>query len=204
MKKKKPIALPVVIQGGSDEDNEENIEISLLAKKVKHFMRNKNYYPNKKPLGRGKRQKESKEGICYECKKLDHLRFDCPQLKKESKKKKRVLLTTWSNSEYSSSEKEQQEVANVCFMAHDEEVQSNSHSDFSLIKLYEAFNELIDDHKTLKYRYKNLKSLNQTLIKRINLVTKEKDKLIKEKQLLDHQKEELKKLSKNLIKKMSH
>ena len=85
-------------------------------------------------------------------------------------------------------------------MAYDEEVQSVSHSDFSLIDLYEAFNELIDDHKTLKHKYKDLKSLNQTLIERINLVKKEKDELIKERQVLDYQKEELKKLSENLIK----
>ena len=66
-------------------------------------------------------------------------------------------------------------------MAHDKKVQSNSHLDFSLTDLYEAFNELIDDHKTLKHKYKDLKSLNQTLMERINLVTKEKDELIKEK-----------------------
>ena len=66
--------------------------------------------------------------------------------------------------------------------------------------MYEAFNELIDDHKTLRHKYKDLKSLNQTLMERINLVTKEKDKLIKEKQELDHQKKELEKLSENLNK----
>ena len=37
-------------------------------------------------------------------------------------------------------------------------------------------------------------------MERINLVTKEKDELIKEKQVLDYQKEELKKLNKILIK----
>ena len=55
--------------------------------------------------------------------------------------------------------------------------------------MYEAFNELIDDHKTLEHMYKYLKSIIQTLMERINLVTKEKDKLIKEKQELDHQME---------------
>ena len=64
-------------------------------------------------------------------------------------------------------------------MALNEKVQSNSNSDFSLTNLYEAFNELIDDHKILKHKYKDLKFLNQILMERINLVTKEKDKLIK-------------------------
>ena len=65
MRKKKPIAIPTVIQGKSDKDSEENIEIFLLARKVRNFMKRKNYYPKKKPLGRREREKVSKEGICY-------------------------------------------------------------------------------------------------------------------------------------------
>ena len=102
IRKKKPIALLAVIQGESDEASEENIEISLLVRKVRNFMKKKNNYPRKKPLRRRERQKESEEGICYECRKPGHLKIDCPQLKKESKKKKRALVATWGDSEDSS------------------------------------------------------------------------------------------------------
>ena len=57
-------------------------------------MRKKNYYPKKKPLGRREREKQSEEGIFYECKKLDHFKFDRLQVKKESKKKKMTLVAT--------------------------------------------------------------------------------------------------------------
>ena len=40
--KKKHIALPAVIQKKSDEDSEKNVKISLLARKVRNFMRKKN------------------------------------------------------------------------------------------------------------------------------------------------------------------
>ena len=92
-----------MIQGESDEDSEKNIEIFLLATKVRNFLKKKNYYPRKKPLGRRVRKKESEEGVCFECKKLGHLRIDYPQLKKKFKKKKRTLVATWSDSENSSS-----------------------------------------------------------------------------------------------------
>ena len=94
MKKKKFIALPAMIQRESDEDSEENIEISLIVRKVRNFMKKKIYYPRKKPLGRRERKKESEKGVCYECKKSGHLRFDYLQLKKELKKKKRAQVAT--------------------------------------------------------------------------------------------------------------
>ena len=48
--------------------------------------------------------------------------------------------------------------------------------------MYEAFNDLIDEHKALKRKSKELKTLNQTLGERLNAITKEKDQQIKEDQ----------------------
>ncbi|KAL4387201.1 hypothetical protein GQ457_09G021480 [Hibiscus cannabinus] len=60
--------------------------------------------------------------ICYECKKSGHLRTECPQLKKRSfgkKKKLKAHVATWSDEE--SSDEDEEEVANLCLMALDDE-----------------------------------------------------------------------------------
>ena len=41
IKKKRPIALPTMIPGESDENSEKNVEISLLARKIRNFMKKK-------------------------------------------------------------------------------------------------------------------------------------------------------------------
>ena len=44
--------------------------------------------------------------ICYECKKVGHMKSGCPQPKKSIKKKKKALVATWSDSKESSSDEE--------------------------------------------------------------------------------------------------
>ncbi|MQL99695.1 hypothetical protein Taro_032421 [Colocasia esculenta] len=107
----------------------------ILAKKKKfqsgrrHFKRNKEF---KKP--KGKDQKKG-EPICYECKRLGHIKAECPRLKKpefkkkESSKKfrkykKKAMAAAWSNSSDSDSESSStsdEEEANLAFMANTEE-----------------------------------------------------------------------------------
>ena len=62
--------------------------------------------------------------ICYECKKSDHFRSECPQLKKDQKKfkKKKAMMATWSDSDDSTIDKKSHEEANLCLMAHENEV----------------------------------------------------------------------------------
>ena len=91
---------------------------------------------------------------CYECKKSSHIKTECPQLKKGIKKKKKALVVIWSDSEESSSNDEHQELANLCLTAHKDEVHSEHCLDFSINELYEAFNDLIDEHKALKRKNK--------------------------------------------------
>ena len=85
-------------------------------------------------------------------------------------------------------------------MAHEDKILSDHCSEFSINELYKAFNDLIDDHKILKRKNKELKALNETLDDRLNQVTKEKDYLIKEDQKAKTEKVELGELNDNLIK----
>ena len=83
-------------------------------------------------------------------------------------------------------------------MAHEDEIHFDHYPEFFINELYAAFNDLIDDHKVLKRKNKELKALNETLGERLNQVTKEKDHLSKEDQKAKSEKIELGKLNDNL------
>ena len=59
--------------------------------------------------------------MCFKCKKLGHIKYDCPLYKSEvNRRKKKTMMITWSESEESFKEENEKEVANICFMAIDE------------------------------------------------------------------------------------
>ncbi|GAV65386.1 UBN2 domain-containing protein, partial [Cephalotus follicularis] len=105
-----------------------------------------------------KSDKEEKEVICYECNKPGHIWPDCPKLKKK-KDKKKAMIATWRDSEDSSSdEDENEEIANIAFMAmeDDDEVCSSS---LSYNDLQNEYNELIDVLDDLNKEYQLLKKI---------------------------------------------
>ena len=109
--------------------------------KRKHPSRTRDF--NKKYEGEGK--KKTKEVTCYECKKSGHIKSQCPKLKfknKGAKDKKKAFKTTWYDTSEFEMKEEQGEVANICFMAleDDIEVPSTSHSSFN--------NDYDDDDET--------------------------------------------------------
>ena len=78
---------------------------------------------NYKKEGRSKEEIEkigAKEVICYKCKKLGHVKYDCP-LYKAKREKRKAMMTTWSKSEDSSDDENEKEVVNMCFKAFEDQ-----------------------------------------------------------------------------------
>ena len=109
------------------EDEEQDEEMALITQRFKKFLRKKKQGMRKRPFTKGEQSKEKVKDqplICYECKKPGHFKSECPQLKKGPKKfKKKAMMATWSASDDSSSDEETStEQANLCLMAHENEV----------------------------------------------------------------------------------
>ena len=69
----------------------------------------------------------------YECKKLGHIKFECPLLKKQhlSKPNKKAMAATWSDSDASDDESYGDEVANLCLMETDDSKVTSTSCDSS-------------------------------------------------------------------------
>lgn len=64
------------------------------------------------------------------------------------------MITTWSNSDELSLYDDNHEVANLCLMAHEDEVTSKLVRYFTFKELQEAFNDLLDNLKKLNLKNK--------------------------------------------------
>ena len=78
------------------------------------------------------------------------------------------MIATWSDSEETSSneeEEEQPKSANICLMALEEEVCSDSNTEFTYDELHTAFYELLAKYKKAGLKSKSLKHDNKILLK---------------------------------------
>ncbi|XP_073103323.1 uncharacterized protein [Elaeis guineensis] len=131
VKKKRTIALKSIASPDEEtddtEDEEQDEKMALITRRFKKFLRKRKQGMRKRPSTKGEQSKEKEKDqplICYECKKPGHFKSECPQLKKGPKKfKKKAIMATWSASDDSSSDEETStEQANLCLMAHDNEL----------------------------------------------------------------------------------
>ncbi|GAV58386.1 LOW QUALITY PROTEIN: zf-CCHC domain-containing protein/UBN2 domain-containing protein, partial [Cephalotus follicularis] len=107
---------------------------------------------------------KKEELICYECKKPGHFKSDCPSIKKkeqfkksnEHSKKKKVMIATWDDSdELSSDEESDGEIANIFFMAFEEEEEDEVN--FSFDELQDAYENLYNEYGNICLKNKSLK-----------------------------------------------
>ncbi|MQL97941.1 hypothetical protein Taro_030645 [Colocasia esculenta] len=123
----------------SDKSNESSEdEEAFLSRRLQRILAKKKYQSGRRYFKKGKDFKRSEgkevkktEPICYECKKPEHIKAECPKLKKtEFKKKdnakkfkrykKKAMAAAWNNesdSDSESSPSEEEEKANLAFMA---------------------------------------------------------------------------------------
>ncbi|KAH9744418.1 Integrase catalytic domain-containing protein [Citrus sinensis] len=111
--KKKNIALKASKYESDGESESDDEELAMLARRFRIFFKKTG---ERRKFRSFKNQREKKEVItCYECKKPDHIRSECPLI---NKLKKKAMVATWDDSEEDSSdEKGLQEVSNLALMA---------------------------------------------------------------------------------------
>ncbi|KAH9658168.1 hypothetical protein KPL70_023385 [Citrus sinensis] len=167
-KKKKSIALKASKFESDEESEPDDEELAMLTRRFRNFFTKTG---ERRRFRNFKNQKEMKEAIiCYECKKPDHIRSECPLL---NKLKKKAMVATWDDSdEDSSDEDELHEVSNLALMAIGDDDDHNEVSDPTYDELYDAFKELHDELMKIGKK-------NACLKKKMLELTNEKDALEK-------------------------
>ena len=205
-KKDKNVAFK--IENEDKDSQSEEDDFALLARRFRKFMK-KGRFNQRRNFHKEKDQKEtnpSNELRCFECKKLGHIRSDCPQLKRKDHKENKVkkkALAAWSEEELSSSEDSQdEEVANVCFMTKlDDKVTSkfsNSISEFTFEELHDAFNELLEEYEQMNLKNVDLKKKIWLLEGEVKISKSEKKCLENERNSVANEKESLLKENKDI------
>ncbi|KAH9716703.1 hypothetical protein KPL71_021554 [Citrus sinensis] len=166
--KKKNIALKATKYKSDGESEPDDEELAMLARRFRKFFKKTR---DRRKFRNLKNQKEKKEVIiCYECKKPDHIRSECPLL---NKLKKKAMVATWDNSdEDSSDEEESQEVSNLALMSIGDDDDLNEVSDLTYDELYDAFKEMHDELMKIGKK-------NACLKKKLLEFTNEKDAMQK-------------------------
>ena len=204
--KKKSIALKAQEEKVVEEAKLSNMEddIALITKRMQKFMmKNKfggktyNKRSNYKKEGPSKEEKENIEGAkevtCYKCKKPGHIKYDCP-LYKAKKEKIRAMMATWIQSEDSSDDESENEFANMCFMAFEDQDKVSSDSDSDDDEVSFEYDELL----IALYKFGEN---NTSLKKKIFELQKELDEIKENFSKVEASKISLEKVNEELLKK---
>ncbi|KAK2977742.1 hypothetical protein RJ640_010408 [Escallonia rubra] len=156
--------------------------MALITQKFKKFLASKrDGMIRRNPTNQSHQRNNSDWNVkenpdaCYECGRTGHIKKYCPQLQnktassnsrdfKEKKFKSRKSLLTWDDSDESDKEiSEDDEVAQLCFMAKDDNSKVISENpDYNKLKL--TFLKLSENYEKLKVKNANLKNKALSLI----------------------------------------
>ncbi|GAV65670.1 zf-CCHC domain-containing protein [Cephalotus follicularis] len=116
---------------------------------------------------------------CFECNKPGHVKADCPQIRKKKFFKKKALKAWHLSDDDSSDEEVTEQIANLCFMASNDNEESDNEVDdcYTFGELQFAFDELLIEFKKKCCQYSSLK-------KKVTSIENEKDLLIIENEQL--------------------
>ncbi|KAL2492479.1 zinc finger protein [Abeliophyllum distichum] len=171
----KQIALKSTNDEGSSNINmsdEKFDDLVLLVKKWRGFRNNRRF---QKKVDKG--EEKNKKIICYDCDKPDHKRIECPNKKKFTKNKARQ--DTWDDSDEDDNGEDevQEEIANMCFMAIEDEVSTNNND--SYIDLSTSYDEILEEFEKLISKYSilnNKHSLLKKVVKKLFIALKDFEK----------------------------
>ncbi|WJZ91003.1 hypothetical protein VitviT2T_010115 [Vitis vinifera] len=112
-KKKKSVALKATTKEEEDVEeekpSEEDDNLALIMRKLNKYMRSERFRgrkftsrrdPSKKESsshGDKEKWEEKRDVVCFKCKNLGHIKYDCPLYKSEAKRRmKKAMMATWS------------------------------------------------------------------------------------------------------------
>ena len=180
-------------QDYSDDSDEENL--SLLSRKFSKFLkRNRNKDNNKERYGNKKSNDfNSNNYTCFGCGEQGHIKANCPNKSKEKKPsfkekkgKTKRAYKAWDENEISpsSSSSSEDEKANICLVAENDD-ESGSSSEVSSCaslneqnysELLEAFQETHDEANRFVLSNNRLKDLYSWLEKRVKSLEEDMEK----------------------------
>ena len=191
-KKKREIAFKTSSSQNNDElkhDEESDEDMALFTRRFNKMFK-RGQFPRRQGRRNFDKNEEQKKDpiICFECKKPGHMKVDCPNLKKESRRDKRNIkfekfkkaFAAWGESDVDTSDDESsdQEVANLCLVAQEDNknevhLESNSLNDLQddYDDLYEESLKLINKNCMLRKQIASLSIEIETLKKHANELT---------------------------------
>jgi len=163
--KKKTIALKSKEE--SDEEQEDPIE--ELAMAVNNLRKWSRFKPRKKKTSTFKTKDSDdsdKELTCFNCKKPDHFKQNCPLLKnnKGKKKKKKAFAATWDDEEGEEVSDDSSEEANLCLMTKSDSEASSEESSEVGDYSYKELVLMCCDLDTLESKIDKLKADRRELV----------------------------------------
>ncbi|GAV81585.1 zf-CCHC domain-containing protein/DUF4219 domain-containing protein/UBN2 domain-containing protein, partial [Cephalotus follicularis] len=179
VKKKKTIALRA---SREESESDGDGDLALITSQFKKFLKSQKVKKALKKFPHHVESSKKEEPTCYECKKQAHFKSDCPNLKKKEKeksKKQKAFVATWDDSDPSTSEEESdEEVANIAFMAFEEE--NEDKVNFTFDELQNAYENLFNEYENVCLKNKSLKKNAISMSKELEILNGENSKYMNE------------------------